>query len=188
VLYVTGADEPEGLGHLLQLAEQHFDDLRVVSPLPVRLGSAGWVPLELPPGHPDAFRLKSIRLRAEADGYQTQRRDVLRDRGADACEFVATCLAVRNTRTGEPTSTCAWSAGIPSLLPQAEWVSFIRPLGDGAYRMEAFGGWDRVREVAGDLMTAVGCYPPRYRVEAFPSDDQLARIGLPPELPSFGPL
>jgi hypothetical protein len=188
-LFVTGSNEPQRLGHLLTMVERHRDVPRVVSPVPVRLRGTEWVPLDLPSGHLEAHRLKAIRLRAAADGYQAQRGEVLRCRRENACEFVATFMDVRDLRTGEPTSFCTWSAGIPSLLPQAEWVAFVRPLGDRSYRQEAFGSWDWVRAVAGDLMTPVDCYPPRYRVEEFPSDGQLAQIGLSPsELPSFEPL
>jgi hypothetical protein len=37
--------------------------------------------------------------------------------------------------------------------------------------------WQKVMDVAGDLMEAVDIYPPRYRVREFPSEKQLAAMG-----------
>ena len=37
--------------------------------------------------------------------------------------------------------------------------------------------WEKVVEIAGDLMTPMGIYPERYRVEGFPSAEQLAAMG-----------
>ena len=37
--------------------------------------------------------------------------------------------------------------------------------------------WEKVVEVVGDLMEAVDIYPPRFRVRAFPSEEQLAAMG-----------
>jgi len=188
-LYVTGADEADGIGLLLRLAEGHADEMRVVSPVPVRLTPGGWVALELPAGHPQATRLKAVRVRAEAAGYRRQTAAILSEQGGHGPGFVATYVPLRDKGSGEPTSRCTWSAGVPTLLPKAEWVTFMRPLGDWSYRLEAVGTWESVREEVGGLMTEVGCYPPRYRVEAFPSDEQLARInrsaGGPPELGSL---
>jgi len=36
--------------------------------------------------------------------------------------------------------------------------------------------WDRVRQVAGELMESLDMYPKRFMVERFPSPDQLAAI------------
>jgi len=37
--------------------------------------------------------------------------------------------------------------------------------------------WDKLVEIAGDLMTPMGMYPERYRVDGFPTADQLAAMG-----------
>jgi hypothetical protein len=41
----------------------------------------------------------------------------------------------------------------------------------------AAGSWQRVREIAGNLMQPEGTYPERYRVRDFPTAHQLAAIG-----------
>ena len=37
--------------------------------------------------------------------------------------------------------------------------------------------WEKVVEAAGDLMTPMDMYPERYRVEEFPSAEQLEAMG-----------
>ncbi|MGA2257188.1 MAG: hypothetical protein ABSG53_21245 [Thermoguttaceae bacterium] len=37
--------------------------------------------------------------------------------------------------------------------------------------------WEKVVDVAGDLMEPLDIYPPRFRVRGFPSDEQLAAMG-----------
>ena len=37
--------------------------------------------------------------------------------------------------------------------------------------------WEKVVEIAGDLIAPMGIYPERYRVEGFPTADQLAAMG-----------
>ena len=37
--------------------------------------------------------------------------------------------------------------------------------------------WEKVVDVAGDLIEPLDIYPPRFRAEGFPSDDQLKAMG-----------
>ena len=37
--------------------------------------------------------------------------------------------------------------------------------------------WDKVAEIAGDMMEAIDIYPPRFRVREFPTEQQLASMG-----------
>lgn len=50
----------------------------------------------------------------------------------------------------------------------------------------AFADWARVQDVVGDLMKPVGLYPQRFRVEQFPTGEQLKAIGFAPEFECFG--
>ena len=42
--------------------------------------------------------------------------------------------------------------------------------------------WDKLVEIAGDLMTPMGMYPERYRVEGFPTAAQLVAMGYELEI------
>jgi hypothetical protein len=38
--------------------------------------------------------------------------------------------------------------------------------------------WARARTIVGDLMTPVGMYPERFRVDQFPTPEQLEALGI----------
>ena len=65
------------------------------------------------------------------------------------------------------------SGTLETLLPKTHKLFLVRQ-GQG---IVASGDWDRVQEVVGDLLEETDLYPARYRVRAFPSDEQLAAIG-----------
>lgn len=66
-----------------------------------------------------------------------------------------------------------------TLLPVTDRVGFCRPLGGARFAVVADAEWARVRRVVGHLMAPVaGLYPRRFQVEAFPTADELAELGL----------
>jgi hypothetical protein len=85
---------------------------------------------------------------------------------------VASYSAQQDRTTGAITSYCTWTKGVRLLLPKTDLIGFV--CGE-----EVVGGlvsWSKVEEIAGDLLVPQGMYPERYRVEEFPSDDQLEAI------------
>jgi hypothetical protein len=87
---------------------------------------------------------------------------------------------------GPPTSFTVWTDGITSLLPRTDKVSFIQGDSIRGDKIVAFADWARVQDVVGDLMKPVGLYPQRFRVEQFPTGEQLKAIGFAPEFEGFG--
>ena len=80
---------------------------------------------------------------------------------------------MQRKETGYRTSYCVWTKGAASLLPQAERIV----LGDEDQE-PVMAPWDKVMEIAGELMTPMdGMYPERFRVEGFPTAEQLAAMG-----------
>ena len=69
-------------------------------------------------------------------------------------------------------SYCTWPKGPVTLLPRAERVVL-----GGEDQALVMARWEKVAEVAGDLMTPLEVYPERYRVEGFPTAEQLAAMG-----------
>ena len=63
------------------------------------------------------------------------------------------------------------------MLPKADLVNFfVQKDEDDDGEIVATAEWDRVVEVAGELMVPQGMYPERYRVAGFPTDEQLAAL------------
>jgi hypothetical protein len=92
--------------------------------------------------------------------------------------FVASFSAVQHKDSGRIASYGVWAEGVPTLLPETDDLVLMRgnPQTDDIH-VAASGPWQRVREIAGDLMQPLGVYPERYRVVEFPTPQQLAAIG-----------
>jgi len=76
---------------------------------------------------------------------------------------------------GRPLSYAIWAADEDhTLLPKTDLIAFFAQSGGELPRLVE---WEKVVEVAGDLMEAVDIYPPRYRVRAFPTKNQLTAMG-----------
>ena len=92
--------------------------------------------------------------------------------------FVASFSAVQHKETGRITSYSVWSEGVETLLPETDDLVLLRPDSSAdKVSVVAAGSFQKVRDVAGDLMEPLGTYPERFRVIEFPSDQQLAEIG-----------
>ena len=180
LLVVSGLEEPVGLPTLLDAAEAAFERDRPVSGLPVCWHEGSWQPLQLPPGHPESRRLRWLHIRSLAADYGTQGR-ALNTTGLRVHDgrFVSNYFPVWDRRSGEPESYCMWTQKVPALLPRTTLVRFNRPTASGIYEDLAEGTWERVRQVAGPLLQPLGVYPERFRVDVFPTDEQLAAIGPP---------
>lgn len=69
-------------------------------------------------------------------------------------------------------SYATWTDTANSLLPKTD-VLVLGRIGSEPQMVE----WEKVVDVAGDLMEAVDIYPPRFGVRSFPSEEQLAAMG-----------
>ena len=120
-------------------------------------------------GHPlfDEFRL--LRMRSWGQDYAEQKEllDALHAKtGRDV--FVSAFSVMQRKDTGRHISYCVWPKGADSLLPRTERIIL-----GGVGQEPIMAPWERVVEAAGNLMTPMDMYPERYRVEGFPSAEQL---------------
>ena len=82
--------------------------------------------------------------------------------------FVANSILAE--RDGVITSACTWIEA-PCVIPETDRVMFFR-----SQEENWLVAWDDVRAHVGHLMAPTDFYPPRYRVEGFPTADQLAAM------------
>ena len=75
-------------------------------------------------------------------------------------------------RKGHIFTYCIWSKDVPMLLPRTDSVAF-----QGAAETPVVATWEKVVEIAGNLMMLMDMYPERYRVEGFPTAEQLTAMG-----------
>jgi uncharacterized protein YtpQ (UPF0354 family) len=173
MLIVAGSEDKSGLEAMLALAKKAFEQPRTVSGMAFRLDGDEWVSWMPKDSHSlyDGFRMLRIQSCGQDYAEQKELLDQLhKERGEDV--LVASYSVMQHKDTGYRTSYCAWIRGLISLLPQAERIVF------GSDNQEpVMASWDKVVAIVGDLMTPMGIYPERYRVQDFPSAEQLAAIG-----------
>jgi hypothetical protein len=178
-LVVTGSEDATGLELMCKIAEESFEKPRPISTVALRLAGDEWESWLPDPDSPAHAKFRELRLRTIGMEYNDQK-ELLDQIHQSTSEdlFVASFSAVQQKDTGRITSYSVWSQGVPTLLPETDDIVLLRADG-AAERVElaAAGDWQRVRDVAGDLMEPLGMYPERYRVVEFPSSEQLAAIG-----------
>jgi hypothetical protein len=176
-LLVAGSDNAGGLAGLAVLAEEILKDPRPLHGYPLCLRGDDWGPFLPEPDHPCAGGFRRLRLKSLARDYAEQAsllNELYRKTGND--DFPASFSAIENPRSGKMLSYCVWAEGVSTLLPETDRVFFFRPGGPQNGEVAANGDWERVTQVVGHLMTPLGTYPERYRVEDFPTDAQLSEI------------
>ena len=173
MLIVAGAEDTRGLEAMVALAKKAFEQPRAVSGVALRLVGDEWVPWMPEAAHPLYDEFRGLRMKSFGQDYAEQKGllDELHEKtGEDV--FVASYSVVQQKETGHRVSFCMWTKGLPSLLPQTERIVL-----GGEDQEPVMARWERVVEIAGDLMTPMGIYPERYRVEGFPTTEQLAAMG-----------
>jgi len=178
-LVITGSDDPAGLEVMCKVAEDSFQKPRPISTVTLRLVGdewESWLPVPDSPCYP---RLHELRLRTIGMEYNDQKElldQIHEQTGQDL--FVASYSAVQHKSSGRITSYSVWSDGVETLLPETDDIVLLRPQpGADKVAVVAAGSFQRVRDVAGELMQPQGTYPERWRVLEFPSPQQLADIG-----------
>jgi hypothetical protein len=178
-LAITGSEDAAGLEVLCKIAEESFDKPRPISTVALRLVGDEWESW-LPEPDSSAFaKLHELKLRTVGMEYNDQKElldQIHQQSGEDL--FVASFSAVQHKDTGRISSYSVWSEGVETLLPETDDIVLLRA--DQAadkVQVAAAGKFERVRQIAGDLMQPQGTYPERYRVVEFPSVQQLAAIG-----------
>jgi hypothetical protein len=178
-LVVTGSDDAAGLEVMCKVAEESFEKPRPISTVALRLVGDDWESWLPAPASPVYSKFHELRMRTIGMEYNDQKELLDQIHASTSADlFVASFSAVQQKDTGRITSYSVWSQGVPTLLPETDDIVLLRA--DGAaekVELAAAGDWQRVREIAGDLMEPLGMYPERYRVLEFPTSEQLAAIG-----------
>jgi hypothetical protein len=179
-LLLAGSDDEGGLGRLAVMGGEAYEQPRSVSGMAFRLtGEDEWVPYLPGMGQPSRERFTLLRVKTLGGEYgdQAEALKALHEKtGEDV--FVASFSALKKNDTGEVRSYCVWSEGVVALLPQTDDIMFFRPTSSGDGVIVATATWEQARAVLGERMKPAGLYPERYRVEGFPSAEQLATFGL----------
>lgn len=177
-LIVTGSQDPAGLAKLFALTESSLEKPWPISGIPIRLDRDEWKAFELETWHEHvgAFRRLFVRSHSTEYAHQKELLDALhKKKGEDL--FVATYTPTQHKETGEVSSYCTWTEGVPSLLPRTDKIVFVRP--DLPKEKQVIGptDWGKVQREVKDLMKPTAHYPERWRVNQFPTDPHLRYLG-----------
>jgi uncharacterized protein YtpQ (UPF0354 family) len=170
MLIVTGSEDMAGLEAMLALAKKAMQQPRTVSGVALRLEGDEWTRWTPVSEHPLCDELHGLWLQSQGQDYAEQKEllDKLHEaRGEDV--FVASFNVMQHKESGHRLNFCVWTDGTVSLLPRTEQVVL-----GGEGRQTIVAPWERVVEVAGQHMTPLDMYPERFRVEEFPTPEQLA--------------
>ncbi|MBN8232732.1 hypothetical protein JYK02_34960 [Corallococcus macrosporus] len=175
-LLITGSEDATGLLTVAEAAQEGVTAPRPVDGTALRLTADGWRPFLPEPGSPSRIILERLAFVSRMRGYQEQTARLRQQQEQEGGKvFVAGYLPEQDDQ-GHFYSRTVWSNEGESLLPRTDVILFVdAALGPDAPPV-ATVPWDLVVRDAGTLlMPELGVYPERYRVQGFPSKEQLQR-------------
>ncbi len=173
---MTGSDDEAGLGQVAQLAEPLLSEPRRVTGRAFTWREGSWTPYLPPDDHPAHEQFLRLLCLSAASDYADQQ-EALNERLSAAGDdlFVASVMLVEGTSKGL-ISLCSWTQGVVTLLPRTDRIAFVSP-GEGDHPSNVMQvPWDEAIAVVGDLMKPQGLRPERWRVDAFPTPEELSAL------------
>jgi hypothetical protein len=174
VLIVTGSEDETGLKGMLALARDALQKPRPMTARALRLDGDEWVPWLPESSHSLHADFWMLATQSRGTDYNEQKQlleELHKKTGEDI--FVASFSAMQNQDTGQVTTYCIWPQNVLTLLPRTDKIAFMRTPQD----KPTLVAWDRAAEILGDMMTPMNIYPERYKVNGFPTDEQLTAMG-----------
>lgn len=168
-LMFAGSDDVEALGMLADMTEQKEGEPRPLCLIAHTLTGDEWVPWLPPADHPHHERFRLFGIKHYYRDYDEQKKLLDKLTGDDV--FVASFSAAE--RDDKVRSYCVWPKGVVTSLPKTEYVSLYVPESEQQW----FVSWERLQEVAGDLLAPLDCYPPRWLVNGWPTIEQIEAMG-----------
>lgn len=174
-LYVTGSDDELGLKLMVELAEKDLGGPYTLSGIPLILEDGEWTEWLPPPDHPSRAPYRKMSVQWLGTLYSEQKRLLDAHHQREGIDLFVASFSGLVAKDGQVTTYCVWGQEVDSLLPVTDKVVIMKHGREGP---AALADWDRVAEVAGDLMEPTDHYPTRYRVRDIPEDAMLVAIGI----------
>lgn len=175
-LMITGEDDFEKQALLIAAVEKILEDPRPMPPFPLVYENEHWQLWRVPRENPNCAQFDLLNVRASLDIYGTQKALIDQLYDADGTDVFVASFTGYQTTTGEVLSQCVWTQGVHSLLPKTDRIAFVTMKGlTGSGAGDA--SWEDVAAIVGEsLVEEKDMYPSRYRVNSFPSDEQMKLI------------
>lgn len=166
---IASTVDPEGIAIAAGMARQLAGSAGPASLSPVVGRDGNWRALELPASHPAFSECQMLKLIDDLNSYGSQQGLLREIHGEDI--FVATFSAAEADGVS-PFSYCSWTKGADSLLPKTDLVAFV----DLDAQTQLTVKWHDAVAICGHLLEPTHHYPERWRVTAFPSAEEFARL------------
>lgn len=179
-VFVTGADNVNGLLRMAEMVEKSLGGPRGLCAVTFRLVENRWERWLPPQNHPAYAKLFLLGLQTRAAAYARQKEVLEALLDAVGQDMVVADLRAFRAPNGEILTSTAWQRGVEALLPQTDRIDFVS-LDDGASLNEA-QVWSTTFAIAqktlGDMMQPIGDFPERWLVKDFPDENQLKQMAL----------
>jgi hypothetical protein len=171
MLMVCSDQNEAAMDVMLKTAIEAMREEKMVMPRLLRRVDGRWqvfVPACL------ARRLNSLAKYVEGNDYRLQK-ELLKthELASGRNRIVVTYLVGKLGPEQVRTSACTWTRGMPSLLPKTDLLYFADP---SSLDPPVTVTWDAAMPVVGALMQRTDDYPPRYFVDGFPNEVQMAQL------------
>ncbi|MFP4248839.1 MAG: hypothetical protein ACLFU7_04210, partial [Armatimonadota bacterium] len=177
-LIVAGTDDDAALAHMGKMISEAEREPKFESGIVLSLEDEGWRPF-IPPESSEAYELlyrhRVASMWRDYDEQQRLLEGVYAKRGLDI--HVATFAAHEDRLTHTLSTVTIWTEDLVALLPRAQNVAFMGGPPDDP-TMLGSAPWERVIDTAGDRMRETDLWPERWRVESFPTPEQLDAMEL----------
>lgn len=171
-LLVTGSGDARGQAMLAEMAVDILGtDTRPLGYQLFRLANGQWTLLDI--DTPAREPLRQAAYRATMAMYDDQKKllDQLHERD-NIDLFVASYRVFDNPTLGGFISSAQWTRDVDALLPQADYIWFYCTRGKEIVSV----AWEQAEQVLGYLKAEPSVSLSRYRVNGFPSDEQMTQL------------
>lgn len=175
---ITGSEDHLGLFVAASYAESAQDEPKPLPPIPLMLDEErGFMEAIIPPNDPAHKVFAQLKLQYFDRIYAAQKEllkqfpEVLSDE-----RYVSSFMPFQDDH-GNLSSESTITEGVPTWLPKTDRIAFVK-IRNGEAELQAVGAWDTIEKICPDLLQPceVTSYPPRFEVNNFPTNFQIARI------------
>lgn len=176
-LIVTGADDPGGLELMAKITEAALEEPRPISGIPVWLDDDTWRPFVPDEDHPMFVPFGRLRVMSLASDYSAQKQllEALYAKTEEDDVVVASFTVLEHTESGHLSSYCKWTRDVATLLPHTDSIVLVDPDAPDEPAVTRVD-WARAASVLGSRMEPAEMYPPRYRVNSFPTAEEIETL------------
>lgn len=176
-LIVTGSKDPAGLALALSKLEKALQLPNSLPPIGLIVSGGRLSRFKLSETDPLFNAFRKLEFQHTAKTYDQQQSLLYSEYEQIVDDLYVAAFVPIASNSGQITSVCTVTEGIPTLLPKTEFINFARLNKDGTAQIVACGSRERVIRILGDRCQRTNHYPERMKLDIFPPNSQLEQIG-----------